>query len=173
MNRFNRYLETGEKPGEAEKAASQGQDQQKGKGKGKGKVKEESWLDTLHAQQKGYTAGETSQKHTFEVRTLTTSPWSQCAGLISQTELVPAKATPETFELYKQYQISVHNDKPEKISMRGFSRFLCDSPLGVSPWYTTSNLGLRAEHQNQAIKYSNPAPNPNLPQYYGSYHLRT
>lgn len=50
-----------------------------------------------------------------------------------QTELVPAKATAETFELYEQYQIAVHNDKPDKVSMRGFSRFLCDSPLGVSP----------------------------------------
>ena len=47
--------------------------------------------------------------------------------------MVPAKATPETFELYKKYQVSVHNDKPEKVTMRGFSRFLCDSPLGVCP----------------------------------------
>jgi hypothetical protein len=74
MNRFNRYLETGEKPGEAEHASGSGQGQQKGKGKGKGKVKEESGLDTLNAQQKGYTAGEASHNHTFEVRTSTTSP---------------------------------------------------------------------------------------------------
>lgn len=52
--------------------------------------------------------------------------------LIGQTELVPAVATPGSFELYKRYQISVHQDKPEKLNMRGFRRFLCDSPLIVS-----------------------------------------
>jgi arginine-tRNA-protein transferase len=46
--------------------------------------------------------------------------------------LVPATATPETFELYKRYQVSVHKDKPSEITMRGFERFLCNSPLGVS-----------------------------------------
>lgn len=50
-----------------------------------------------------------------------------------QTVLVPAKATPETFDLYKRYQVAVHKDKPSQVSMRGFSRFLCDSPIGVSP----------------------------------------
>jgi arginine-tRNA-protein transferase len=49
-----------------------------------------------------------------------------------KTELVPAKASAETFALYKKYQVAVHKDKPETVSMRGFSRFLCDSPLIVS-----------------------------------------
>lgn len=60
-----------------------------------------------------------------------------CRGLSSglltgQTILTPATATPETFELYKKYQVSVHKDKPSQVSMRGFSRFLCDSPISVS-----------------------------------------
>jgi arginine-tRNA-protein transferase len=45
---------------------------------------------------------------------------------------VPAKATDETFQLYKRYQVAVHKDPVENVSMRGFSRFLCDSPLIVS-----------------------------------------
>ena len=48
-----------------------------------------------------------------------------------QLELVPAKSTAATYDLYKRYQISVHNDPPSKVSERGFRRFLCDSPLLV------------------------------------------
>lgn len=48
-----------------------------------------------------------------------------------QTELRPAKCTPETYELYRRYQIAVHGDTPDKVTMRGFTRFLCDSPLLV------------------------------------------
>jgi hypothetical protein len=59
MNRFNRYLTTGEKPGEA----SDPNTNNKGKGKGK---QERSWIDTLREGQIGYTA-EKDQKHTFRV----------------------------------------------------------------------------------------------------------
>jgi hypothetical protein len=59
MNRFNRYLAIGEKPGEA----SDPNNSNKGKGKGK---QEGSWIDTLREGQTGYTA-EKDQKHTFRV----------------------------------------------------------------------------------------------------------
>ena len=63
INRFNRYLATGEKPGEA----SDKNNSKKGNGKGKGKGKPEgSWIDTLRECQNGYTA-EKDQKHTFRV----------------------------------------------------------------------------------------------------------
>lgn len=63
MNRFNRYLATGEKPGEA----SDINISNKGNGKGKGKGKQEgSWIDTLREGQTGYTA-EKDQKYTFRV----------------------------------------------------------------------------------------------------------
>lgn len=39
------------------------------------------------------------------------------------------KCTPEKFELYKSYQVAVHHDEPSKVSMSGFQRFLCESPL--------------------------------------------
>ena len=63
MNRFNRYLSTGEKPGEA----SGDNSSSKGNGKGKGKGKQEgSWIDILREGQTGHTA-EKDQKHTFRV----------------------------------------------------------------------------------------------------------
>jgi len=47
-------------------------------------------------------------------------------------ETVPAEATQERFELYKKYQVEVHNDKPEDMSIEGFERFLVTSPLLMS-----------------------------------------
>jgi len=62
MNRFNRYLTTGEKPGESSETVTN----TKGKGGGKGKGKAESnWIDTLRECQAGHGARE--QKHTFRV----------------------------------------------------------------------------------------------------------
>ncbi|ORY30381.1 arginine-tRNA-protein transferase [Naematelia encephala] len=70
------------------------------------------------------------------------------------TELVPAKPTNETCALYKKYQIAVHRDPPEKVTMRSFSRFLCESPLGEAP-----------------IIYGPECNTASLPKTYGSYHL--
>lgn len=36
---------------------------------------------------------------------------------------------PEEYELYKRYQLKVHNDKPESISETSYKRFLVDTPL--------------------------------------------
>lgn len=66
MNRFNRYLATGEKPGEGKDGdATTGKN--KGKAKGKGKSKPESWIDTLRDGQAGYAGGGAGYKHNFEV----------------------------------------------------------------------------------------------------------
>lgn len=63
MNRFNRYLTNGEKPGEGADTEGKG----KGKGKRKGKGNETGdWLETLHSYQEGYQP--TAGKHKFEVR---------------------------------------------------------------------------------------------------------
>ena len=40
-----------------------------------------------------------------------------------------AMFTDEIFELYKRYQVKVHQDPPEKLSVKGFRSFLVDSPL--------------------------------------------
>jgi arginyl-tRNA---protein transferase len=44
-------------------------------------------------------------------------------------ETVPAEFTAERYELYRKYQIAVHNDPPEKITEQSFTNFLIDSPL--------------------------------------------
>ena len=54
--------------------------------------------------------------------------------------------------------------------MRGFSRFLCDSPLGVCCLHPAKNG--RAEPQNQPITYKEGTDRSNLPDHHGSYHLR-
>lgn len=38
----------------------------------------------------------------------------------------------ESYRLYKKYQMRVHNDKEEDVSMRKYKRFLCESPLEPS-----------------------------------------
>jgi arginine-tRNA-protein transferase len=47
--------------------------------------------------------------------------------------LEPASFSKDTFELYKTYQTSIHNDKPEELTEKKFQRFLVDHPLNVSP----------------------------------------
>eukprot|EP00596_Hydrurales_sp_CCMP1899_P000750 CAMPEP_0119052196 /NCGR_PEP_ID=MMETSP1177-20130426/73577_1 /TAXON_ID=2985 /ORGANISM="Ochromonas sp, Strain CCMP1899" /LENGTH=538 /DNA_ID=CAMNT_0007031687 /DNA_START=286 /DNA_END=1903 /DNA_ORIENTATION=- len=44
-------------------------------------------------------------------------------------ETSSAENTAERYELYKKYQINIHGDKPEKITKKGFQRFLVESPL--------------------------------------------
>lgn len=147
INRFNRYLSTGLKPGEEEaKAVSEGSatmtasdpKDTKKKDKGKGKTKGEwDFITELRAYEEGY--------HELGVHSYTVSyrlPRFWYTADHYQTELVPAKMTEETYDLYKRYQISVHKDLPEGVTTRGFSRFLCESPLGVCTSHTTQT-GIR------------------------------
>jgi len=41
----------------------------------------------------------------------------------------PAEFSQEAFEVYRRYQIHVHGDKPEKVTTKGYTRFLCTNPL--------------------------------------------
>ncbi|GFZ47726.1 hypothetical protein JCM24511_05473 [Saitozyma sp. JCM 24511] len=165
MNRWNRFVSAGTKPGETEVSMAsgdagagagagagvgagsstgdvigsghgQGKGKAKGKGKGKGKATSgEEFLGVLHEHEVGYGYRD-EEVHRYE------------------TTLTPAKATKETFELYKRYQIAVHKDPPGKVTMRGFQRFLCDSPITES-----------------TIEYDSDKDTSRLPQKYGSYHL--
>lgn len=40
---------------------------------------------------------------------------------------------PEEYELYRKYQVKVHDDKPESVSEDSYKRFLVDSPLIFCP----------------------------------------
>ncbi|ODV79673.1 arginyl-tRNA-protein transferase [Suhomyces tanzawaensis NRRL Y-17324] len=53
------------------------------------------------------------------------------------TRFEPSKFSKEKFQLYKKYQISVHNDPPEKITEQSFKRFLCDNPFLENEIYGT------------------------------------
>lgn len=46
--------------------------------------------------------------------------------------LEPAVFTPEKYDLFKNYQQTVHKEPLNQISQSGFRRFLCDSPLQPS-----------------------------------------
>lgn len=109
LNRWNRYLETGLKPGEeaADDPMTGGPKAGK-KNKGKGKA---APFD-LDAELQAFVGDK--GKHRFEL------------------EFRPAEATTETYELYRRYQLAVHHDPPHKATRSGFDNFLCDSPLGVS-----------------------------------------
>lgn len=38
----------------------------------------------------------------------------------------------DVFELYERYQMVIHGDDPDSITVGGFRRFLCDTPLEVT-----------------------------------------
>lgn len=62
--------------------------------------------------------------------------------------------------MYKTYQISVHHDKPEDVTMKGFDRFLCSGPLIVTPIkYEDEETGRKGVQEGR------------LPENYGPYHL--
>ncbi|ODV66716.1 hypothetical protein HYPBUDRAFT_157838 [Hyphopichia burtonii NRRL Y-1933] len=46
-----------------------------------------------------------------------------------KTVFGPSNFTKEKYELYKKYQIRVHNDDPEDLNEQSFDRFLCDTPF--------------------------------------------
>lgn len=46
-----------------------------------------------------------------------------------EVTLEPDDCTEEKFQLYKNYQVHVHHDKPGEVNQKGFERFLCKSPL--------------------------------------------
>lgn len=46
-----------------------------------------------------------------------------------RTRYEPAVFSKEKFELYKKYQVRVHNDNPKTVSESSFNRFLCQSPF--------------------------------------------
>ncbi|KAK4685978.1 arginyl-tRNA---protein transferase, partial [Tremellales sp. Uapishka_1] len=121
VNRFNRFLATGQKRGEGSAEVA----------KPTAKGEEGGFLRNMKK-----IAGRDG-KHRFT------------------TELVPAESTYESFELYRKYQVAVHGDKDNEVTLPGFQRFLCDSNLMLEP-----------------IRYSALAEdNEDLPQAYGSYHL--
>ena len=203
INRFNRFLETGSKDIQPEAVAPSSSANipppsgkggissaaQGGKAKGKGKAGPYDWMHELHKWESKM--GGTGKKK-FQVsvswKMHQAAPAVGLEMLVEQVELVPAKSTPSSFDLYKRYQVAVHNDPPDKVTERGFRRFLCGSPLLVSPpsalqpladrscfnWRYCQQWGFRQPLmiQDEPIPYPSPLPPSSpLPRHYGPYHL--
>lgn len=84
-------------------------------------------------------------KHKLTVSVYSLAFSSKIVILCLQTCLVPTNQSgPEweqireiEFELYRKYQMSVHNDPPARCTILGFTKFLVNSPLQV--FVTDSN----------------------------------
>ena len=88
----------------------------------------------------------------------------------------PASYTREKFELFKEYQTSVH--KEEENEPASFKEFLCDTCLSVSSTVTNfsrdgicSSLRSVSPPQHTPIPYTTPpARSGHLPEHYGTHH---
>ncbi len=85
--------------------------------------------------------GSTPHSHKLEIKLIQSSPPSS-----------EFKATFSTsYQLFKKYQMAVHQEKEEDCDEKGFRRFLCDSPLtpgaGPSGW----PCGYGSYHQHYLI----------------------
>ncbi|GAA5985354.1 hypothetical protein JCM5350_005155 [Sporobolomyces pararoseus] len=49
----------------------------------------------------------------------------------------PASFTEEKYALFKRYQMEVHSEPESKVSIKGFTRFLVDTPLDLEPTTVT------------------------------------
>lgn len=80
-------------------------------------------LATVHESEVGRLRPGLSPEHRFEVT------------------LEPDKFTEEKFELFANYQRSVHHEQDDDISRPGFKRFLCSSPITRRTEADGKNLG--------------------------------
>ncbi|ODV98077.1 hypothetical protein PACTADRAFT_185538 [Pachysolen tannophilus NRRL Y-2460] len=53
----------------------------------------------------------------------------KCDKSIFYTKFEPPIFTKAKYQLYKKYQMIVHNDEEDEVSEKGFKRFLCDNPF--------------------------------------------
>ena len=70
-----------------------------------------------------------------------------------EIKLEKATYTQEKYDLFKKYQMGIHNESEDDISIRSFKNFLIDGPLLSTP-----------------IKYSNDINKNDLPKTFGQYH---
>ncbi|GAA6018273.1 hypothetical protein JCM11491_005136 [Sporobolomyces phaffii] len=90
----------------------------KAKAKGKGKAKNQNPLDyseMVNGADWPHSTSEHPFKHKFEYT------------------VEPASFTEEKYALFKRYQMEVHAEPESKVSVKGFKRFLVDTPLDLEP----------------------------------------
>lgn len=90
-----------------------------------------------------------------------------------QVKLVSAEATAEGFALYQKYQVAIHKDDPSELSLGGYKRFLCSSPITVTP----ASSDQKSDHRPASASSFSPVaaswdlPSPQ-PLSFGGYHLQ-
>lgn len=94
--------------------------------------------------------GKSLSKRTFSLASLREA---EVASTNFHTRFEPSLFSDEKFELYRKYQITVHNDEPDEVTEQSFRRFLCDTPFsdhevnGTSAqWNALKNRVPAAEH---------------------------
>jgi len=85
-------------------------------------------------------------------------------------ETVIPEATPERFELYKRYQIAVHKDKPDEITMEAFERFLVITCFNRPAPIEGRTQGKMTVAVNTNGKDSSLGVTDACPEDYGTYH---
>ncbi|XP_030444555.2 arginyl-tRNA--protein transferase 2-like isoform X1 [Syzygium oleosum] len=79
-----------------------------------------------------------------------------CSGKRRKLEILLKRSTfePEEFELYRRYQLKVHNDKPAHVTESAYRRFLVDTPLVFVPSTSDGSVppcGFGSFHQTYVI----------------------
>jgi arginine-tRNA-protein transferase len=135
LRKMDRYLETGDV--RAAPAAPQKQQKQQ--------KQHDSSSGSSGGSGSGRAASSSGNDDKTTIADTTSSSSSSSKRKELTIETVPAAFTVEAYQLYKKYQMCVHNDKEGDITMRGFERFLVESPL-VPETYTHPETGVAVQY---------------------------
>ena len=95
-----------------------------------GSISEVQVPDTIKNSKRANTSNSQASKGSRDLETLLNSLENlQDANHELVMKFERAEFRPEVFELYKKYQMFVHNDPESKLTAEGFTEFLVDSPL--------------------------------------------
>jgi arginine-tRNA-protein transferase len=59
----------------------------------------------------------------------------------------------ESLQVYRKYQVTIHNDPPEKVTMKQFLKFLINSPLEVITRLVIQYTGTYTQYFNLVTLY--------------------
>ncbi|KAG2224513.1 hypothetical protein INT45_004358 [Circinella minor] len=139
INKFNRFIEGSWKPLKEEEMEDKddNKDNESKQHHGLSKVNYDSkknMIENIHLIEKDKELKDDSYDHKFEI------------------VLEPSSVTKEKFELYRKYQVHIHNDNYDEVSESGFKRFLVDTPLKVEPFPDgKSGKGYGSFHQKYIL----------------------
>lgn len=68
-----------------------------------------------------------------------------------------ARATKEKFDLYRRYQVAIHKDEYDDVTITSFNRFLCASPLNYNEEWANVDNDKRSGSRNSVTSDSDEA----------------